>query len=455
MSFLDTIKHLFDKKEDEDTVVEDDETKEMNDFYRMQTVTYNIAQTLTDFCKKYQLSKISVDFDILDISNTIIKEGENLPHESDETLLLDSKVTIEQKYTIVGKKFHLDRDVELLINIATDKYHTKAIAVVKKDSTINSNADYLKETILEELNRRKAKAGILLNLFDKSLKDDVNSMLEHIEKNARLMENFKITLCEFPEFTDSQNDKIIYHLKNNEKVDKDTILITYMKSVNGKAGRNFKGKPLIPKEPEIKNKPIFEITDNIKKVETDEKIDFISNIDGYISLTKDKLDIQDEVNSEVEVEDNILESQTITDKNIVIDILGSNNTITSSNTIEIKEIQGYNNTLIINPKENLETKKIINTLLKKNIILNKKIKASKDKTIIQTLKDEKEIVVKKLLKIEAQIKEKISIKYSGEWTEDNTIIFHSVLKNIEYKYITKLDETIEEFNYTIIKDLNK
>jgi uncharacterized protein (DUF342 family) len=116
-------------------------------------------------------------------------------------------------------------------------------------------------------------------------------------KNFLIAESFEPVL--------TTNDALILHydkskpkdeLDDNEKVDysergyinnvqKNELLIEYIKSEFGKPGRDCRGIYIKPSKPIVKNEPKFSVDDTIEVVETDKNIQYIATINGYITYS--------------------------------------------------------------------------------------------------------------------------------------------------------------------------
>ncbi len=277
--------------------------------------TQNVAKELNALAKSYEIKVDSLDFNILDTQTyTRMNDGtketewelvhnEDLYELDDKTALLNPHFQIKQTYEIEMFSKSLEAPnpcPHLKAAVGANASKCKVYLSIAEGSYIEKSSK-LDADLRNIIDKRKVRAGILINIFDEMLKDVVSK----ISAQARVLEKVEykeaktVLIAEGFEPTATTNDKLILHYEDKDtedekqKVDyasrgfiqsvkKDELLIEYIKPKPGTPGRNCRGEFLQPAEPVVENEVTFKIDDTIREVETDESVQYIANENGYI-----------------------------------------------------------------------------------------------------------------------------------------------------------------------------
>lgn len=278
--------------------------------------TQTIAKDLMNIAKSNDVGIETLDFNILETQTfTRMNDGtketdweeieDHEAYELDEkTALLNAFFQIKQMYEIEVFSKNPDEDQyrDFHLAIGANATKCKIYLSIKAGSKVTYNPRFERELLIL-INKNKARAGILINIFDEMLSDAVSKISAHVrvEETVIYDKNETILIAQSYEPLPTTNDEIILHydkkeeINENDKVDysqrgfiksilKDELLIEYIKAKEGKAGRNCRGEFIKPEEPIVKNEPTFQVDDTIKVHETDDKIEYFAKESGYIAL---------------------------------------------------------------------------------------------------------------------------------------------------------------------------
>jgi hypothetical protein len=270
----------------------------------------NVNEAILKVSKNYNISLSSLDFEILDMKTYIKTENDNEFLELDdqsrillekEDFLRNEKNEIKQVYEIEIKKYEIS-DFELIGEVKTNSKFTDARFIISPKSLL-IDVDF--EKLKKELNKKKVRNGLLIDLFDEKMDESIERFIAKLRVLGSIETNEEIILCKGLEEIPTIQGKIIYHYKKNETTNKKEllypvkegeILIEIKKPKPGKNGRNCKGK--IIKVEEIKE---FELPNinfdkkTIKKMEDENSITFIALKNGYLYKDGDLYTIKDEI----------------------------------------------------------------------------------------------------------------------------------------------------------------
>jgi len=277
--------------------------------------TKSISAELVKTAKSYDVKPDTLDFNILEVqtlTRTNIKgqsEGEweerdpeSLAQLDENTELLNPYFQIEQMFEI--EIFSKDKDnkyKDLHIAIGAKALRCKIYLSIKAGSTIEYSPSFDREFLLM-INKAKAKAGILVDVFDGMLKKAVSkiSAKVRVEETVTYTKNEIILICQSHEPTPTLNDKLILHYDKREKVnelqkvdyskrgfiqgvEEGELLMEYIKPKKGSPGRNCKGEFLEPKEPVASNAINFTVDNAIEVIEDEDSIQYVAKENGYIA----------------------------------------------------------------------------------------------------------------------------------------------------------------------------
>ncbi|MBA1432951.1 MAG: DUF342 domain-containing protein [Epsilonproteobacteria bacterium] len=276
--------------------------------------TQNVAKELFKIAKSYEMDADLLDFNLLDVqtyTRLISEENKETEWEElsteesrnfkDESLLLNPNFQIKQTYEIeVFSKKPAKDDPYNDFKLAVGANATKC--KVAQGSKV-TYVPHFEQDLIDMINRKKIRAGILVYMFDAMLEDVASKLSARVRIAEKLVFEQSEThlISEAYEPTATINDQLILHYENkkevdeNERVDyascgfiqsvkKGELLIEYIKAKMGKPGRNCRGEYMEPKEPVVSNEPNFRVSDNIKVVEDEDSIKYYADENGYIAF---------------------------------------------------------------------------------------------------------------------------------------------------------------------------
>ena len=276
------------------------------------TTTEDVGKTLLDISKNYDIPISLLDFDILSYE-TYIKMGDKdfvkiskrtKKIIEKEEFLINEKNEIKQVYEIRIKKAQIDNNLELVGNIQINENCTSANYIIKPKSIIKYNPD-LKKEIKIELNKKKLRNSLLINLLDSKMEEDIEKIVSKIKTLGKLNQEEIARLCKGIDPIPSVEERVIYHYIENRDpskkelvypIKKGDILIEIIKPKRGKNGRNCKGK--IIKVPELQKAEISEIKFDskvIKREEDKNRIVYKALENGYVYKKDEIFTIKDEL----------------------------------------------------------------------------------------------------------------------------------------------------------------
>ncbi len=278
--------------------------------------TQNVAKELMNFAKSYEMPVESFDFNLLSVqtytrmnAEGAEAEWEEVPPErvselDDKTALLNPYFEIKQMYEIemFQKNKADDKFRDFHASVGANATKCKVYLSIKEGSKL-SYFPRFEEELRIFINKKKVRANILINVFDRMLDDvifEISSFVK-VRENALFTKTQTYLIAESYEPTPTKDDELILHYDKKDEVDENTkvdyakrgfiqsvledeLLIEYIKPKEGKPGRNCRGEYMNPKEPDVKNAPTFNIDDTIKMIDTPESIEYRAKENGYIAL---------------------------------------------------------------------------------------------------------------------------------------------------------------------------
>ena len=287
---------------------------------------------------------------------------------NDPGLLIDPDFAIRQVHQVTFRPMAKDPELFLDMEIAADKFRTRAVATLKPSSRVKEFAN-LREFIIGELNKLKLRYGMIINVREGTMRTDVGHLINKIRVHNKIVEPFKIQLCNWLAPQPTVDDALILHYKNKNKektdegqapkkkadrvdyadrgfvnaVEANELLIEYVKPKMGIDGRDFRGRHLPSREPKMQFGPVMSPDpESIEVKEDDRAIYYYAKHEGYVSFNLGALSVGDTL--EVESVDfkhtgNIAVG---TDKDVKIAIRGkdaSEDHIGANTKIEASEIE--------------------------------------------------------------------------------------------------------------------
>ncbi len=167
----------------------------------------------------------------------------------DRDKIVNEHVEFSQIYTITAMQKEM-QELELIYTIDFGRYATHPKLILSPESKIPHKlytaVDLLK-VLYRDINKIKAYNGILVQLFDESMKKTLKSFVKYIYA-GKFTKKVKIPLFDGIEPIVSRESRAIFWFKEKEhesmivEVDKDEILIEYKKPLYGRNGLNAHGK---------------------------------------------------------------------------------------------------------------------------------------------------------------------------------------------------------------------
>ncbi len=300
---------------EEDVVVQ-----EPIEFKKTTIFSTNISKDLEKLALSHNISVKELDFTIISYK-TFYKKSDSPKYEElkeidkesflKEKNILNPKLQIMQKYNIeVFKK--VSSPSALKMSLGANKAFTKVVITFKKSDSVEY-LDSLEKDILSQLDKRKAKQGILLGFFDKSSRTEVKKLVSSIRVNGKIEEDFVFTISKAYDLEKYSNGHIVYKFKSEkldeqQKVDHSKkgfmntvkagdLLIEVFKSTKGRVGRDCRGKILAFKEINLADEiPDIKVDENIEIRDQVDKTEYFAKINGFINEIKEnEFEIRDEL----------------------------------------------------------------------------------------------------------------------------------------------------------------
>ena len=278
--------------------------------------TDNVAHSLSEVSKKYNILLSNLDFDILNVdtyikltkdSEFVLSDEETINLIRTKNLLLDPNLEIKQSYEIRVKKFKFVDDFELIGKLQVDQDITHAVYFVSPSSLLVYN-DLLEIRLIDELKKKKLKVGMLIDtdLFDGSFYDDIKNLIAKIRVLGGIEDEVKIEMCQAIPPKKPVKLRILEHYKKNKTTDsrvkdfiypikRDEVILEIIKPQQGKNGRSCRGKLIVVEELKDISIPEYNINEDVTKKEDDVSIKYISNKDGYVYIKETTIMIKEEL----------------------------------------------------------------------------------------------------------------------------------------------------------------
>ena len=293
-----------------------DKKQPTNEFKPHIIKTDNVAHSLNEVSKKYDILVSTLDFDILSVdtyvkltkdSDFVLADNETMELIKDRDLLLDEDLKIKQSYEIRVKKFRFIDDFELIGKMKVDKDITHSTYIVSPASLLIYN-DLLEMRLIDELKKKKLKSGMLIDtgLFDGKFYEDIQNLVAKIRVLGSIENEIEVELCQAKTPKKPIKLQILEHYKKHQTTNKrikdfiypikqDELIIEIIKPKKGENGRSCRGKLIkVEKFREVEI-PTYYINDDITKKEDNISIKYISNRNGYVYIKENVISIKDEL----------------------------------------------------------------------------------------------------------------------------------------------------------------
>jgi hypothetical protein len=299
-----------------------DNASEVINFKPYKRLVENVPQEIKQAAQVHKVPVESIDIDIAAVNTQYrTKKDTNWSEATKDVLkkietpkyMLMPTLQLQQTYEIIFRPAIENTPLQLNYNITSDEYKSKIMARITSEQPFSRHPK-IGSMLLEEINKKKLKLGLVINIFDKSLKEKLRTLSEEI-KNGEEIDSFDVVISECSAPTSSVNDKLIEHFKiaQEEKQKKEDgsvdhsdrgfavgvyegeLILEYQKPILGKNGRNCLGEFIEAPKPTMQHKPQFKIGHGIEIDENDMRILYKAAIVGSVVYEPGLLDITDKI----------------------------------------------------------------------------------------------------------------------------------------------------------------
>ncbi len=289
---------FFSKKEE----AVDVEQQAATSFSPVTLSTKSLAKDLSQLAAKHKVAANSLDFDILSYK-TFCKCGYDEPYKEiskEESLTLFTKEKLQSSefelYQELQVKVFLKEDTApaFKIDMAANKQMTH---IRVKISTLESVEfeESLTETLYAQIDKKKAKAGLLLGFCDEAIHKGVRQVVSAIRVNGILEEAMTFDVCRGIDLIPVGGEKVLYHYREGKSgegveqalmkgVKSGEVVLEVIKQSPGENGRNCKGKLLVEEQVELSSvmAAIKVKEEEFEIQESETSLLYIAKIDGYV-----------------------------------------------------------------------------------------------------------------------------------------------------------------------------
>lgn len=274
--------------------------------------TKNILNSLKKYSEANLISLDEIDFKILSVESLIktIHEkdfshfNEKLQeHYTTDEKTINEHVEFKQLYII---EIFREINFKVLLNykLKYNEYQSEADIIISPDSIIPYEDNKIKSLyslLTSELNKIKAKEGMLVNLYDEAYIQKLKAFTKHIYA-GKFKKTLKLPLikCINPSITRKSELIIYYEDKKNEygisEVDSGETIMEYIKPKFGLNGLNVFGE-IIDAAAFNNSKDLDKEVDqkSIKIVENDDKRLYIAKVKGYVNATDKRICVDNKI----------------------------------------------------------------------------------------------------------------------------------------------------------------
>lgn len=285
--------------------------------------TKNVVKELKTVSSTQKIELKYVDFSLLDVA-TIFRTNPNEEWESlteekkdifdSDDFFIHKELEIFQQYKIEIFDSRTKKENLILpeIKLGANTNITKVVATVRKSLDVRYG-DGFEEKLVEDINKKKIRAGILVNIREKDMRRELRRVSSLVRVNEMLEKDLTFVVMEGINYLPATDDDLIFHYKKkinkeDEKgrvdyskrgyllpVNEGEIIIEYIKPKAGKPGRTCRGKYIEIIEPKITNNSAINTTEAYTIKEDDNSIKYVACKNGYVKEEKGTFDIQEEL----------------------------------------------------------------------------------------------------------------------------------------------------------------
>ncbi len=298
--------------------------------------TKNIKDAMINFASEHFTPLNECDFNIKSIATYIKTSSDDefklfnedvTEHYKDKDELINQHVEFQQLYTIIATK-PIGLEVKLNYSLELDEFECNPYIILHPDSHIlykTHKPTEIFRLLVREINKIKAKNGILINLFDEKMIKNLKAFTKYLY-GGKFKKRIRIPLFEGIEPEITRAGKLILwfnHKYMQEKhqiieVEKDEILVEFKKPIYGKSGFNSHGRQIDKNylnnaddlQTPIDNNSIYIEENEDKKL-------YKSKVKGFVHFSKTLLSVDNKVKMDKlsRVEDSLAKEQ---DNNIEV-----------------------------------------------------------------------------------------------------------------------------------------
>ena len=267
--------------------------------------TTNVNNAMHTYASENLTPFSECDFEIESVS-TYIKDSSNIEfqlcnedvneHYRDKDKILNEHIEFQQLFSLIPNK---DINSKLTLNYHIDygmhSSHPKII--LHPDSQIPYKEFKPKEIfamLVQEINKIKALNGILIKIFDDEMIKNLKILTKYLYA-GKFIKKVRIPLFAGIEPLITRQSKLIYWFKENDlnnqviEVDKDEVLIEFIKPVYGKNGLNAYGQIIDSGYANNKDDLELELDPSIYVFEDETKKQYKSKSKGFVHIINNKL----------------------------------------------------------------------------------------------------------------------------------------------------------------------
>lgn len=284
----------------------------MSEIQKKSITTKNIRESMHTYAQDNSTPLEECDFTINKI-DTLIKTAASGEFEllnedlnsiyKDKNKILNEHVEFQQRYTITVKA-EATHKIKLKQSIDFGEFSANPKIIIHPDSKIPYKELKPKEVyilLIKELNKIKAKHGILVGIFDVSMLNILKKFVKHIY-GGKFTKRIRIPLFEGVEPEITKASSLIMHFQNKEnnkrviEVESGEVLVEFTKPIFGKNGLNAYGASIDNDHGDNKHDLDADIdSDSIIIKENEKKKLYKSKKKGFVTFINKKLTVSNKV----------------------------------------------------------------------------------------------------------------------------------------------------------------
>jgi hypothetical protein len=295
------------------------ESEGIVDFKPYKRVIENIPYELKRAAQTRKIPVSKIDIDLTAVTTLYrTKKDSNWAEATKEVLKklehpkykLMSTLQIKQQYELIFRPTINRSSLDLDFKITTDKFKSQITANVSTPMPLPRHPK-LGNMLLKEINKKKLKLGLVINIYDSLLKAKIREIVTAVT-NGEEVSNFDIIMCQCSAPSPAIDDDIIEHYKiNNQKENEESgdrsdrgfaigvytgeIILEYQKPLEGENGRDCLGAFIKSEKPLITHKPTFKPGDGIDIDENETRILYKAAMEGSVVHEPLLLDVTDKI----------------------------------------------------------------------------------------------------------------------------------------------------------------